>query len=355
MSKIRLPGMPAPLELPYLKIYRSRGRDYCYFRKQGQPQIRMYLAAPDFMTRYEALCKDEPTIDRDAKPGTVAELVERFLASPDFLQCRPKTREEYKRHLDYLRKVAGARKAQVMPRAFVLTLRDTMSATPTTANQFAKAVRRVYSWGIDYGFATVNPALKIKRLREGPGHRPWEEFEIKAFRKCHKLGTLKRTAMELTLGSVQRGSDVILMQRQHILKGWLAVIAQKKTGNRVEIPLLKETRNALTTWLKTHKHMMILVQPSGRPLTKFSFSKMMREAYTEAALDDVTTHGLRYTGARRHQEAGSDMEVIGDIVGHTTVEQTRQYAGKRRQTSIAVTRLERALKAKEKGKPDNDG
>lgn len=53
-------------------------------------------------------------------------------------------------------------------------------------------------------------------LSTGDGHRLWEEEEISIYRNHWLLGTVKRTAFELTLNSGQRGSDVIAMECSHI-------------------------------------------------------------------------------------------------------------------------------------------
>jgi integrase len=135
------------------------------------------------------------------------------------------------------------------------------------------------------------------------------------------------------------------MTRQHYFGGIIHV-TQNKTRARVPVPASADLRAALDPWLKTHKHVVMLVTDTGRQFKVDHFRHTMRAAYTAAGLPaDCTTHGLRYTAAVVLHELGCDWEIISAITGHETVEMVRHYLRKKRNTTVAIASLDQARAA----------
>ncbi|WP_143181934.1 tyrosine-type recombinase/integrase [Thalassospira sp. TSL5-1] len=227
-------------------------------------------------------------------------------------------------------------------RKHVLSYRDRFASTPRTANYYMQVMRLLFTFGIDHGWMKQNPALRPKQLKTGEGHRPWEEWEIDAYRKTWPVDTVERVAFELLINTGQRGGDVAKMTRQQAYKGEISV-AQDKTKERLWIPQSNDLRAVLTPWLASHDHMVILTTETGRPFKIDYFRRVMREARAKAELPkDLSSHGLRYTAARILKELGCDTETIQSITGHRTEQMARKYSDKKRRSKVAIDRLNQA-------------
>lgn len=92
---------------------------------------------------------------------------------------------------------------------------------------------------------------------------------------------------------------------------------------------------------------MLLTTTTGRPLKVDYLRHLMANAYSTARLDEVTTHGLRYTAGTILAELGCDWQTISAILGHRTAEMVRRYTGKKRKAKLAITKLNRARKKRD--------
>jgi len=345
------------IELPYLFAPKAKGKTYYYYRRHGQ---RIAIKGkqghhitpkdPGFASAWEAIHTTfEGKAATATATGSLAHLIDTYRVSPDFKQLTPSTRKQYTRYLNKLKEHYGNLSVSTMPREFVLGLRDKYSDTPRAANYLIQVLRLVLSYAEDRqrtfrlpnGWS--NPARHPKLLKTGDGHRPWEEYELSAFRNTWALGTLERTAFELLLNTGQRGGDVVKMARRHLNSDNTISVSQEKTNERLDIPLSNALRESLDAWKKNNDHLIILVNEYGKPLTSDAYQKIMLNARTEARLN-TTNHGLRYTAATILSELGCDFPTIAAITGHQTAEMVRKYTAKKRRARIAIDRLNNARK-----------
>jgi len=335
------------VNLPYVERVRAKGHDYWYYRRDrlrvrldGMPgSPRFHASYAQAHTNFERPPAEGP---QPAKPGSVAALLVAYKGSPEFKQLKARSRDDYRRYLDRISQDLGQLPVNRMERRHVLGYRDRFAETPRTANYVVQILRLVLGWGVDRGWLMANPAAKPRQLKTGDGHRPWEEYEIAAFRAKWSAETVERVAFEILLNTGQRGGDVAGMTRQQAAHGDIAV-AQEKTGERVWIPQSDDLRAVLDPWLETHKHVAILTTEGGRPFKVDYLRHAMRDAIRAAGLpDDCTLHGLRYTAATVLRELGCDLPTIAAITGHRTAEMTRKYSEKRRRATVAIARLNRA-------------
>jgi integrase len=266
---------------------------------------------------------------------------------------------------------------RTMPRPFIIRLRDKFDHKPRTANLIVQVLSILLQLGWDLGYCDSNVAARIKPLETGEGHRPWEETEIKLYRKKWLLGTVERTAFELLLNTGQRGSDIIKMKRSHIGDDGIISVKQDKTDERVWIPMSADLKEAIAAWdasqaawVKCRQKQkrpvhpdveeMILTGHERRAIGVDGFRHLMNDAYKAVdglavGLDDdgVTNHGLRYAAATRLRELGCSLEDIAAITGHETVAMVEKYAGKKRRAKIAIGRLNAATAAQKAGEVQN--
>ena len=344
------------IDLPYLDLVTSKGRSYGYYRRGGRRQrIPGEPGSAAFLEAYnrihESWAVSAELGATAATPGSVAALVEAYRASPEYRQLAAKTRRDYARYLDRFLADRGALPAAAMERRHVLAYRNRFAATPATANAIVRVIRLLFAWGLDNtAYIKSNPATRPKRLKTGEGHRPWEDWEIRAFRRAWPADSLERVAFELYLNTGQRGGDVAGMTRRHRRRRpdgmWISV-TQEKTGARVEIRETQALRAVLTPWLRSRKEIALLpaTRPRegrvGLPLTVDALRHRLRDAIRVAGLaDDCTLHGLRYTAATVLRELGLSWPEIADITGHQTAEMARKYSERRRRVARAIDRLD---------------
>ncbi|CCG09027.1 tyrosine-type recombinase/integrase [Pararhodospirillum photometricum] len=338
----------SPVDLPYLIVYRSGNKRYAYYRRSGK---RVRVTAPDgaallpgdggFIDAYQRIhasfeVAPHPAFGR----GSLAHLIEDYKKSPEFKEKSEKTRKDYSTYLELLKVSYGNLPVKTMPRDFIFALRDKYASTPRKANYIIQMLRILFNYALDrpttYG-VTVNVAARPKGLKEGPGHKPWEEAQIDAFRATWPAGTWERVAFELCLNTGQRGGDVLAMERGQVVGGVIKV-HQKKTGAMVEVKISTALGDVLGPWLAGLEGDRIL----GSMLAD-GFRHRMSRAFKTAGLKGVTTHGLRYTAATRLREVGMDWEDIAAITGHQTAEMTRKYSAQKKRASKAIDRLDESM------------
>jgi integrase len=336
------------VELAYLNRIKAKGRIYWYYRRNGENvPLGAGPGEPGFAERYEAVhAMFESGGAAEKKAGSLGALIALYKAtSPEYKKLKPSSKRAYDVYLSYLDDSHGGLMVRSMPRAFVFGLRNKFQETPRKANYIIQVLRLVLSFGVDSGWRADNPASKPKLLKpDGDGHRPFEETEIEGFRKRWAIGTIERACFELLINTGQRMGDVVKMARMHIHNGEISVV-QEKTKARVWIPLSQDLDEALTSYLTTHDHVVLLVtrkEKKPKSWTVSGLQHLMRDAYRAAGLgDDVTNHGGRYTAATRLHELDCDWETIASITGHETAAMVRKYTEKRRKARLAIARINR--------------
>lgn len=335
------------LNHPNLKRQVSRGTEYFYYRHRGKlvsikdaDGKRLRPTDPGFMAAYEAIRETFNRPDTPPPgPGTLDALIAEYLASSRFKGKATRTKKDYLRFTDLLRRDYGTLPVRTMPRPFIFALQESYADTPRKANYIISMLRILMQFAVDMGYRPDNPVSKPGRIKEGDGHRPWEEYEIDAFRRHFPDPCFERAAFELLLNTAQRGGDVIELRRQHRFQGTISVVAQNKTGERLIIPEADDLTEILEPYLASHDGMMLLIASTGTPVKIDNFRHRMKKAYRAAGLHDVTTHGLRYTAATRIRELTGDWEVVGALTGHRTAGMARQYTKQKRDAEFAVTSL----------------
>lgn len=322
------------MRLKHINKVKRRQKDgstvvHYYYRPTGQ-KIDGKPGSAEFLDSYRAAEAGYKQPVKSRHPsGSMAALIWDYQKAPEYKQLAPKTQQGYDRIMNRLETDFGKLPVSGLQRRHVLKLRDKYADKPATANSYVRVVQLLLSFALDRGYITVHPALKIKKLKTGDGHRPWDDWEIGAFRAAWSVDTVERVAFELALNTGQRGGDIVKMTRRDIHEGWLSVV-QNKTGERLQIPINADLAAVLDPWLRSHDHLVLLPTERGTSFKIDWFRHTMAAAYKTANLEGVTTHGLRYTAATILIEQGVDHQTIALILGHRTLGMAQKYTAKRR-------------------------
>jgi integrase len=333
-------------------VNEQRGREgtvrYWYFRRDGRrwrlpgnPETDADASAEYWRLRKETDRDSAPTIgaaDRHAS-GSFGALVRDYLASGTFREKRPSTQAEYRRVLEALAVVHGAKPVRLMERRHIRRIRDERADTPGAANTIVRMVKLLLNFAVEDGLIAANPAAKMKLLKVGEW-RAWTDDECSAFEARWPGGSMERRAYRLAIFTGQRKGDLVLMTRAHRKDGAIRVV-QGKTGEDLWIPEHRE----LTAELVTGEHMSLLTTSLGKAFDPVYFGAWFADAIDKAGLaDDCVLHGLRKTAAKRLAEAGCSEEQIKAVTGHATSRMVAHYtkgANQRKLATAAILKLEK--------------
>ncbi len=115
-----------------------------------------------------------------------------------------------------------------------------------------------------------------------------------------------------------------------------------KSGQTRHVPLNAEAQRVLRTWGPGASDALVFPSPddSAKPLTdvKTAWLELMRKA----AITGFRFHDLRHTFASNLVQAGVDLAVVRELLGHSTILMTERYAHLRPEQAVdAVGRLVR--------------
>ena len=151
----------------------------------------------------------------------------------------------------------------------------------------------------------------------------------------------------LALNSGLRRGELFSLRWRHVDLGSRRLTvagASAKTGVTRRVPLSDEAFDVLSTWRsQAGKDVdpMAYVFPSPQTGERLDNITTAWGALVQAAkLTDFTFHDLRHTFASRLVQAGVDLNVVRELLGHTSLVMTLRYAHLREQdTAAAVAKL----------------
>lgn len=306
------------------------GKPRYRFRKKGQ--VGRYFQAEfgtvAFEAEYDACLKGiaAPKIEIGkgrTKPGTIADLIRRYYAAPEFTGLAASTKATYRNQLDRFCRDHGEKPVRLIERRHIKAIIGAMSDRPGAANSLLARLKLLMKFAIEEGMRRDNPAQSMRGFRSGKdGFHSWTDDEIARFEAAHDVGTRARLAMALLLYTGQRRSDVVKMGHQHVSKGRIQV-KQQKTGANLWIPI----HPALVAIIEAtpRDHLTFVTTAQDRPFTAAGFGNWFRECCDQAGLPQCSAHGLRKAAARRLAEASCSNQQIKAITGHQTEAEVSRY------------------------------
>ena len=336
---------------PGVMRIRAGNQDYLYLRRRVGGKIRLIRLpddprSPEFAERYKILTEPDGE-GRKAAPFSFHTLIASYRGSTAFSELAPRTRHDYRRHLDMIGGWLGSKDASRYPRPEILRMLAANAHRPRTANYLLSLMVVLMNHAMDLGWRTDNPAKGVRKLKTGPGYAPWSAEQIEAFRAANAEKPEALMVFELALGTGQRPGDLTRMRWADYDGSGIDLI-QGKTGARLYAPV--------TARLKA---MLDAARPSGqeheeRPILGTSayagMEMRFRRARARAGLAaGVSLHGLRKNATIELAEAGCTEAEIKAITGHETSEMIALYskgANQRRVAKAARLKTEAArLKA----------
>ncbi len=234
---------------------------------------------------------------------------------------------------------------------FLLQL--TRRVGPATVGRTASAIR---GW-LRFLFTTgrlshdLAPAIiaPVRRFCDQPPRAlPWSAIKkiLRAIDATTRIGRRDRAQFLLMSGCGLGGAEVLQLQLTDIdWRGRRLRVVRPKTKSTIWLPLLPEIAHSLADYLRcarpsptTSPYIFLSHRMPFRPFTtsgvlRHRVRQLARRVGLEAPI--LGTHLFRHSHATRHVALGTDIKVLGDILGHRNPETTSLY------TRAAVQRLRR--------------
>jgi integrase len=313
------PRSPRPKWPPFTQAFPDRyGRPRFYLRKPGVKRTALpgLPWSPEFMAAREKLlggewAKAEIGAGRTVA-GTVSAALVGYYGSTEFSELGEDTRKSRRRILENFREVHGEKRIGLMSSEAIMVM--IAGKSPSVQANFRKAIRHFTKWCVDNKLMTKDPfdAVKLTRMKKGPGHLPWTQEECEQYEKRHQIGTKARLAYEMLLQLGHSKCDVVRFGRQHVRNGVLSA-ARKKTKVEFTIPVMPELKAAIDA-MGRNEHLTYLITEQGKPFTANGFGNWFRDRCDEANLPRkdaatgkprCTPHGLRKFAAARLADRGA--------------------------------------------------
>ena len=362
----------------YVTAFKSRhGTPIYRFRRKGYPAgyFKSELGTEEFRAEYHAFLNPaggKPEPKWRAKPGTLDDLLDRYIAVPDRLGPSSVTQQKVLAVLEDFREGRGERPISLITFEAIdkiIAKKRVKSGTGNktkggihSARKLRKELIRLFDFAVKLRMMPENPArltdrVKIPVAERSDGFHAWSEVEIAQFRDRWHLGTRQRLAMELLLWTDQRRSDVVRMGRAQIRDGRLPV-AQEKTGKTLWIAVAPQLLEAIVAMSPGDTSpFCFLITSRGGPFTKESFGNFFRKACSEAGLPHCSAHGLRKATLRRAAELEITNKGMKALSGQSRDDTLEIYTRSANQVKLAdqaiakLARWEKQMLADRAGEP----
>ena len=218
-------------------------------------------------------------------------------------------------------------------------LRDN-GLSPATLARNLSSFKRFHSFLLVEGITRRDPSAAItppKLERRLPEFIPVEEVErlMQGPSTDEPLGLRDRAIVELLYASGMRVSELIALQKPHLMtESGLVRIVQKNGSPRL-VPIgrqavlyadkyLAEVRPLLA---RADSDATVFLNAQGHSLSRMSIWKIIRAAADKAGLDKtVSPHTLRHSFAAHLLAGGAHLRDIQELLGHTDISTTQVYS-----------------------------
>jgi integrase len=212
-----------------------------------------------------------------------------------------------------------------------------------TLNRYVTAFSAVCSWLLEQDLAPPawrHPCRGVKRLTESDGRVRFldddERTRLLAACKASDYPRLHALALTAILTGARRGELLGLTWRDVDLEAGIAYLAKTKNGDRRTLVLLPAVVQALRPFHSTAPARYVFGSVKSKFTKPAKIDTAWRNAVKRAGLTNYRFHDNRHSFASALAQAGVDLAVVADCLGHRQLVMTKRYAHLKTQTKAAA-------------------
>ena len=243
------------------------------------------------------------------------------------------------RMLSFWEKELGDYKLQAISTSLIFQLRERLLAEKTTrktprsqatCNRYLSGLSVIFQCCVEeWGWLERNPVRNLRRLKENPGRSRVlnQEEQNRLLEACSNDQDLEDLVKMGLLTGARRGELQGLMWEDIDFKEKMLCFRDTKNGDNRWIPLTDESFKILNKrYEKSDKNPFNWVFPSSNPLKPQDFHRRFKKALNQANLIDFRFHDLRHCAGSILAESGISDLLIGEILGHKSLEMVKRYS-----------------------------
>jgi integrase len=265
---------------------------------------------------------------------TMADLAERYLAMKRDVKRPSSLRNDEDMFRDIVLPVLGKKRIQAVTSADIESLHRSRKDTPYRANRVLALLSHAFRHAVRWGWRSDNPVSGVQRFHEDRRER-WLQGDdlsrLLAVLEEHPNQRAAQAIMLMLLTGCRKGEALAAHWNQFDLDAqvWTMPSHHTKQKKLNRVPL----NHAAVKLLAGLKAAREVGTPSpyvfpgdvpGKPLQDIKGA--WRSICKAAGLSDVRLHDLRHTYASHLASNGTNLNVVGRLLGHTQAATTMRYA-----------------------------
>jgi integrase/recombinase XerD len=213
---------------------------------------------------------------------------------------------------------------------------------PSSVARIMVSLRSFYRFLLREGYLTIDPTAKIgasKQPRSIPKPIPVEDVERFLDQPSDDpLGKRDRAILETLYGAGLRISELVGLDVDDIdLDGGDLLVRSGKGSKDRHVPIGRQAREALSAYLTSVRPDLVrraskgvsgalFLNARGGRLTRQGCWKLLKNYAIQAKLGEkVSPHTLRHSFATHMLDAGADIRVVQELLGHASLATTQVY------------------------------
>jgi integrase len=226
-----------------------------------------------------------------------------------------------------------------------------------TVNRALTTLKRIFNYADAMGLNVKNPVRHVPYYKETGRLRALTLEEVDKYLAAAK-GDMRDFAI-LATETGGRPNEILALRTNnlHLAEGYVSLPGTKTAKSKRDVPLTNDAKEVLERRMAASASGYIF--PVRRPKTKHSEVKhitSLKKAHEKVIKDHFpndpfTIYTFRHTYGTRHSQAGTELPVLAELMGHSNIQTTMIYVHAARKQKIeATTKLQAFVEAARKAK-----
>ena len=179
---------------------------------------------------------------------------------------------------------------------------------------------------------------RVRYLDDDERARLLEACKARENRRGARYPRLYALVLTAICTGARRGELMGLKWGDVDLEAGVARLGRTKNGDRRTLVLLPQVVEALKPFASKDAGRFVFGSPATQYRNPASLDTAWRKALARAGIEDFRFHDLRHCTASSLVQAGVDLAVVADVLGHRKLDMTKRYAHLKIETKARAMR-----------------